>query len=154
MVELAKIGDDLRTQFFDACNDDISAVSSLIRLAQLESKIERIQAIVDRLRLGYSKDIADLLKGLGIPHVVKEDTIENDLKVVVSHAKRYVLEIDLIKKKMQSKKSEPATRDMYENILVEIDPKLKASDIDVLRFAVLFNRLKEKARRNGARKDN
>ena len=153
ILECVKVGNELKTQFYDGCNDDISSVQSYIRLAQLNSKVALINSIIEALNEYYDKELANLLRDLGIPHKVKEGTLQKDLRIVANHAKKYSMEIELIEQKLSSNKSKPATRDMYENILAEIDPKLNAKDIDTLRFVVLFNRLKEKARRDGSRKD-
>lgn len=157
-LELVQAGEQIKLQFFEetAGATDVANMSNQIKKQRLEAKLIRIQAIVDSLSINYNEELAGLLKGLGIMKVPKPETIDEDLKMVIKEAKRYVLEIQQIEEhiKATNKKGEAPKREHFENILTEYDAKLMPEHIDALRFCVLYNKLKRrKEQEDGKRKN-
>lgn len=151
IINLVDAGEKIKAEFFD-CSQGMSGVDGLkdiIRLQVLESRITRIQAIVDSLQIRYSKELAETLRGLGIRNKVRPESIEKDLKRVVNEAQKYVLESEQIMAHLKSKniKTTQPERKHFENILIEVDPTLRADEIDTYRFCVMYQKLKRQQER-------
>lgn len=159
ILNLVDAGEKVKSEFFDYTTGmgSSTGVKEAIKIQQLESRLQRVAAIVDSLSMRYNKELADMLRGLGIITKVKEETLHEDLEKVMRETGRFNMEIDQIADYLKSKqvKTEKPKREHFENILTEIDPKLLAEHIDTYRFTVLYQKLKRQQERepDGRRAD-
>lgn len=142
-------GEQVLNDFTDhsAGVEDLNKIRHIVRVQQLQYKVDRIQAIVDSLSISYNEGLVEALREHGIPLLVREASLHEDLRRVVSFSKKYVVELETIQRKYENdKEPEKPTREAFEAILALIDPKLMAKDIDALRFCVLYKQLKERSK--------
>lgn len=149
ILNLVLAGEQVLNDFTDhsAGVEDLNKIRHIVRVQQLQYKVDRIQAIVDSLSISYNEGLVEALREHGIPLLVREASLQEDLKRVVSFSKKYVVELETIQRKYENdKEPEKPTREAFEAILALIDPKLMANMIDGLRFCVLYKQLKERSK--------
>lgn len=149
ILNLVLAGEQVINDFTDhsAGVEDLNKIRHIVRVQQLQYKVDRIQAIVDSLSISYNEGLVEALREHGIPLLVREASLQEDLRRVVSFSKKYVVELETIQRKYENdKEPEKPTREAFEAILALIDPKLMAKDIDALRFCVLYKQLKERSK--------
>lgn len=160
VLELCKAKEEVMQQWADGLGKESGEahLRIIIDIYKLESKLERIQSIVDSLQYKYNTDLVNDLKALGIRRPIREAHLKDDLRLVVSESKRFVLELDKKCKALENMqvKSEPPTYETYDNILTQVDPKLRPDEITTERFLTLYNGLRRKIKaleKHGSRTD-
>lgn len=151
ILNLVKASEGILEQYMDAAGGKENAyIIDLLRdIATLKSRIVRIHHVIESLKLEYSQSLADTLLDCGILQPI---TPETDLDKVQQQIK--MLEGDLERRQKEyeglNKKGDKPSREVFERIMVQVDPKINAKDITTYRFCILFNDLKRKA--DGQRK--
>lgn len=157
VLNLVDAGEKIKADFFEhtASADAISNFKDYVKLKRIESKIERIKSIADSLSQRYNKELAELLQGLGVITIPQEATAEKDIKQVLKECKRFEIEAETIRIHLNGKghKETKPKREDFEAILAEVDPSLMPEQIDTLRFTILYKKLLNRNKHNGAGKD-
>lgn len=128
----------------------VAAAFRLIReIYYTNNKIVLLDKVVDYLRMRYVSELCQQLREMGFRHDYTPKTIENDLKLVVTQRKSWILKLkqaaDAHESLKQTDKSEEA--DFYDTLAIlekfrgggSIDPKTTT----VMQFISLLNLYKK-----------
>jgi len=149
-VQLLKAWDELQMQFSDAFSAGSNAhtVGLLADIARLESRIFTIESICESLLIQPNDELIKRLKKYGINKPFTEETLIQDIDFARSFCGNYKIQLEQKKKeykevtKTDGKKPRP---EVFDQILAEVDPKIRPEDITTMRFCTLYAKLKRKA---------
>lgn len=174
-INLIEAWEQIYTDFTQLMGEgaNVAHIHILADIARLESKVDRIYAIMSSLKMFFNPELVEQLKKAGIrnpptPEDLKEEIIEAETKqwIIQIHERKvsYISKIvkennDVIKQALvdadyditgainilqpESKKN-VHTYDMYDKILARIEPTLQPKDITTARFCRLYNDLRRK----------
>lgn len=135
-------------------NNTIYTVQLTREIAHLESKINIIQAIIDRLSVSYISELCDILRDYGFYYEFTPETMFADLQAVVGEAKMFVVQKGVKEGELKrlndgQQKGEATTEAQYDEILSELSKfqgyHLKSKDLTVSEFCGIFNRYKKQS---------
>lgn len=149
-LELLKAWEDIQIQFADAFSYGNSkhTVELLADIARLESRIVTIENICDSLLISRNEQLIKQLAKYGIIRPFTEESYLDDVAFARSFLGNYTIQLSQKRKEyeaMTAGSTETPRPEVFDQILAEIDPKLKPEDISTMRFCTLYNKLKRKA---------
>jgi hypothetical protein len=171
-LQVVEAWEIIYTQFSEALGgvDNVGYLHLLSEIARLELKLDIVHELINSNRKHPDEGIKEQLKKRGIANVENMDIAEAEAKqwVLQLHAKKVAyleksLKVDqktakqalhdcdydveqALNKLNETKPKSIPTYEMYDGIILRIDPKLNAADITTERFCGLYKELRRKVK--------
>ena len=160
-VQLIKLGQKITEEFTEACGADAAEVLHVATVAKLQSKIYRIEVTIEALKLMYNENLVADLKAMGIATRITQENLLHDLERATTEKTKFELQLKNVIKRYEENKPkkqplDPASemleqKKMYYSILAAYDAKIEPEHISTMKFTVIYNKVKERAKNGTAR---
>lgn len=132
-------------------NNSTYVVQITREIRHLESKINIIQSIIERLTISYVPELVEILKEYGFYYSFTPDTMYDDLQGVIAESKQFVVQKGVKEGEYQrfldDQKGDSASENDWDELLSELGKfqgyHLKSKDLSVSEFVGIFNRFKK-----------